>query len=107
MAKSDFASVLAAGVASSDLPLARELLLAPQARTRDFVGPQATVRELLDESPELHPGGSGRWAIDVWRLLAVECWLRGREDPNQLAALLERTTATSTSFHLESRPART
>ena len=107
VAKSDFASVLGAGVTSSDLQLARELLLAPQARTRDFVGPQAIVRELLDQSPELHPGGSGRWAIDVWRLLAVECWLRGREDPNQLAALLERTTATSTSFHLESPAART
>jgi len=103
--KIDFTPVLLAGIASTDLPLARELLLAPQALTREFVGSQPIVERLLDDPPEHHPGGGGGWAIDIWRLLAVECWLRTKEDSTQLAALLERATGASTSFHLESHTA--
>jgi asparagine synthase (glutamine-hydrolysing) len=107
VAKSDFTAVQFAAIVSSDMGLARELLLAPQARIREFVGPRASVEELLDGPPDRHPGGRGGWTIDVWRLLAAECWLRAREDSGQLAALLERAAGTSTSFHLESRAAPT
>lgn len=104
VAKSDFLPVLVAGIAGSDLPLARELLLSPQARLREFVRQQA-VGELLDGSPEHHRGGEGGWAIDIWRLLAAEFWLLAQEDANVLPALLERSPGTSTSFHLEPAPA--
>jgi len=102
MTKSDFGPVLFAGIVDRDLPLVRELLLAPQARIREFVRSQDTVVHMLDDPPERHPGGRARWAIDVWRLLAAECWLRTGEDSGELAALTERAGGTSTSFHLES-----
>jgi hypothetical protein len=104
VAKSNFAPVLLAGIVESDVPLARELLLAPQARIREFVGSDGVVEQLFDGPPERHPGGQARWTIDVWLLLGAECWLRAAEDSRQLAALLERAGGTSTSFHLESPP---
>jgi len=103
MAKSNFAPVLLAGILGRDMPLARELLLAPDARIREFVSPDG-VATLLDGPPERHRRGRAHWTVDVWLLLGAECWLRAAEDSDQLAALLERAEATSTSFHLESPP---
>jgi asparagine synthase (glutamine-hydrolysing) len=101
MNKSDFTAMLLSGIVESDLPFASELLNAPQAQVRAFVRPQA-VAALLHGSPDRHPGGPRRWAVDVWRLLAAECWLRQQEDPRELHRLLERAGQTRTSFHLES-----
>ena len=98
--KSNFASVLIAGVAEHDLPLARELLLSPHARVRDLIRPEAVRRGLLECQPQLHPAGPAGWAIDIWHLLAVECWLRALDDPDATISLLERM-ASRTSFHLE------
>ncbi len=99
--KSDFLPVLLDSVATNDLPLARELLLAPDARIREFVRTEIVQAQLLDGAPAHHPSGPANWTLEIWQLLSVECWLRAQEDPACIGSLLERTEPTRTSFHLE------
>ncbi len=101
VAKSNFVPVLVAGVADRDVGLARELLEGPSSRTRELTRERIVREQLLEGSPDAHPKGPGGWAVDILRLLSIECWLRAREDRGQLDELLERVEPTPTSFHLE------
>jgi asparagine synthase (glutamine-hydrolysing) len=102
--KSDFLPVLLAAVSAGDLLVARELLLAPNARIREFTQPELVRDRVLETQPELYTEGPAGWALDLWRLLSVECWLQAQEDPAHIATLSSRVEATRTSFHLESPP---
>jgi asparagine synthase (glutamine-hydrolysing) len=98
--KSDFAPVLSTALADEDLAQASDLLLDPDARIREFVDIDLVRRQLFETLPREHPGGSARWAIDLWRIVSAECWLRAQEDPANITTLLSRLGKTQTSFHL-------
>ncbi len=98
--KSDFAPVLSTALAADDLALARSLLLASDARIREFVEVDVVREQLFEGAPQRHPQGPERWAIDIWRMISVECWLRAQEDPADATTLLSRASETRTSFHL-------
>jgi asparagine synthase (glutamine-hydrolysing) len=100
-AKSNFIPVLIAGVGGRDLGLARELLGGRGSRVRELTSERIVREQLLEGAPEAHPRGAGGWAVDILRLLSIECWLRAREDRSQLEELLARVEPTPTSFHLE------
>jgi hypothetical protein len=100
-AKSNFVPVLIAGIGERDLGLARELLGGPNSRARELTSQQIVREQLLEGSPDAHPRGAGGWAVDILRLLSIECWLRAGEDRAWLDELLERVAPTPTSFHLE------
>jgi asparagine synthase (glutamine-hydrolysing) len=100
-AKSNFIPVLIAGIGERDLQLARELLGGPDSRVRELTSERVVREQLLEGAPAAHPRGAGGWAVDILRLLSIECWLRAREDRAQLEELMMRVEPPPTSFHLE------
>jgi asparagine synthase (glutamine-hydrolysing) len=74
--KSSFDALFHELLSGPDLPRARALLLAPDAEVNAFVDPARVRGELFDAGPPSWPAGLQRWALDVWRLLTAEIWLR-------------------------------
>jgi asparagine synthase (glutamine-hydrolysing) len=74
--KSSFDALFHELLSGPGLPRARSLLLAPDAEVRAYVDPTRLRAELFDAGPPTWPWGLQRWALDVWRLLTAETWLR-------------------------------
>jgi Asparagine synthase len=83
--KSYFDSIRIDSLLGGDLPLVRELLLAPDALTRRYTDPEQ-VRELI-ERPS--PQADASWGAQVMQLLTGECWLRQQADQGFAANMLE------------------
>jgi asparagine synthase (glutamine-hydrolysing) len=86
--KSSFDALFHELLAGADLPRVRSLLLAPDAEVRAFVDPERMRADLFDAAPPSWPWALQRWALDVWRLLTAEIWLRhqaGRPLPTRAA----------------------
>jgi asparagine synthetase B (glutamine-hydrolysing) len=84
--KSYFDSIRSDSLLGADLPLMRELLLAPDAQIRRYTSPER-VRELIEHPPPAADASS--WGAAVMQLLTGECWLRQQADPNFAASMLE------------------
>ena len=84
--KSYFDSIRTDSLLGTDLPLVRELLLAPDAQTRRYTRPGA-VRELIERPPPAAEASS--WGALVMQLLTGECWLRQQADQGFAARMLE------------------
>ena len=72
-----------------ELPLVRRLVGAQDAAIRAYVDPEALHTAVLDVEPTRRGLG---WPLDVWRVVTLECWLRGEADadaPLELAARLQ------------------
>lgn len=87
--KSNFDAVFHAGLAGPDLPVARSLLGAADARVRAYVDLPGMKVALLDGEPPPAGFRRMRWATTLWRLLTAECWLRSLEDPSAPRAAAE------------------
>lgn len=68
-----------------DREVVRSLLTARDAEVQAYVRQDAVRAMLLEPPAERRPRGWG-WA--VWRLIAVECWLRAESDPAFLDRML-------------------
>jgi hypothetical protein len=79
--KSRFDAIFHEALAGPDLALARGLVGAADARLGGYVDLDAVRAGLLTAPP---PAGDARsdWAMEVWRMLTAECWLRFQEDPS-------------------------
>jgi asparagine synthase (glutamine-hydrolysing) len=86
--KSFFDAVFEEALAGPDLPLAREILGAPEAELRAFVDLDSAYKELLAFGPPSRSGSRLAWTIPVWRLLTAECWLRSQADGGFLEGLI-------------------
>lgn len=75
-AKSSFDQVFHEALAGPDLPAIRALLTAPDAELRAYVDLNVIERRLLADGPPAHPLARAQWAVQVWRLVTGECWLR-------------------------------
>ena len=71
--KSYFDALRTESMLGVDLPVLRELLLAPSALIREHVRPEV-LRELLEHPP--HSVEAPRWSAEVLRLATGECWLQ-------------------------------
>jgi asparagine synthase (glutamine-hydrolysing) len=80
-AKSNFDAVFHRSMAGGDLPVTRQLLCDPAARIGAYVDLRAMREALLDPDPPGRLGSLSAWAINVWRLLTLEVWLRAQEGP--------------------------
>jgi asparagine synthase (glutamine-hydrolysing) len=87
--KSTFDAIFHESLAGSDLPLCRGLLCDPAARVGAYVDLARMRADLLVPDP---PRGPARatWALQLWRLLTAECWLRFQEDPAGPRRVAER-----------------
>jgi asparagine synthase (glutamine-hydrolysing) len=76
--KSRFDALFHDALAGPDLGVVRHLL-GPGAHVGQYVDLDRVRTDLLERVP----AGNGRewWALQVWRLLTAECWLRAQEDP--------------------------
>lgn len=72
--KSFFDAVFHESLAGRDLDVARALLSPREAAVGEFVDINAVQTSLLASAPE--PPQRTQWAIEVWRLVGAECWLR-------------------------------
>jgi asparagine synthase (glutamine-hydrolysing) len=77
--KSTFDQVFHDALAGPELPVARALL-GPGARVAPYVDLGAIQRDLLEPGPPEGFYGRQFWALQVWRLMTAECFLRGLED---------------------------
>jgi asparagine synthase (glutamine-hydrolysing) len=85
--KSYFDSIRSDSLLGADLPLVRELLLAPDAQIRRYTRPER-VRELIEHPPAA--AEASLWGAQVMQLLTGECWLRQQADQGFAARMLER-----------------
>jgi asparagine synthase (glutamine-hydrolysing) len=78
--RSNFDPILVEGV-RADLPVIQRLLLATDAHSRAYTDSEALARHL--NSPPAGLGPLREWAMALWRLASLECWLRlcAGEDP--------------------------
>jgi asparagine synthase (glutamine-hydrolysing) len=83
-AKSNFDAVFHQSMAGRDLPVARRLLCDPAARVGAYVNLRAMREALLDPGPPGRLGSLSAWAINVWRLVTLEVWLRAQEGPEAI-----------------------
>jgi asparagine synthase (glutamine-hydrolysing) len=88
--KSNLAPFHYASVAGPDLPPIREVLCSTDLAIAAYVDVDA-VRRLVEDVPEFGSWGSDRWATDVWRLMAAECWLRAQLDTDYADEFRART----------------
>jgi asparagine synthase (glutamine-hydrolysing) len=84
--KSYFDSIRSDSLLGTDLPLVRELLLAPDAQIRRYTRPER-VRELIERPPATAEASA--WGAHVMQLLTGECWLRQQADQGFAARMLE------------------
>lgn len=70
-----------------DIDVVRRLVLAPDARTREYTRPHA-VEGLLGQVPATW-GELSTWSDSVWRLVTIESWLRLQDEPGFARELLE------------------
>lgn len=80
--KSTFDAIFHDSLAGADLPLVRGLLGDPDARVGAFVELPAMRAALIEPDPPAR-GHRQSWALQVWRLLTLESWLRRQEDPDE------------------------
>jgi asparagine synthetase B (glutamine-hydrolysing) len=78
-AKSSFDAIFHQCLAGRDLPLVRRLLGDRDARIGAYVDLPLMRRALIDPDPPGTAGSQQLWAINVWRLLTLEIWLRTQE----------------------------
>lgn len=71
--KSNFDPVIVAGM-EADLPLVEELLLRPGAHIGAYTNLQALAAHIA--SPPQPLGARRAWAMSLWFLATMECWLR-------------------------------
>lgn len=88
--KSNFDALFHQLLAGPELPAVRQLLDPRRAHLGEYVDAAEMHRSLLAGGPP--PGGRerARWAVQVWRAVTAECWLRAQADPAALARLRER-----------------
>jgi asparagine synthase (glutamine-hydrolysing) len=79
--KSTFDAVFHEGIAGPDRPLVRAMVGARDARVREYVNVERLSEMILDKEPPSDLRGRQGWALDAWRLLTAEFWLRYQEDP--------------------------
>ncbi len=72
--KSFFTPLFVEALDGPDRACVVELLDAPDAAIRAYTRPEVVRRVLLEAPPERR---GGHWAWAVWRLVMLECWLRG------------------------------
>jgi asparagine synthase (glutamine-hydrolysing) len=77
-------------ITGPDSAIVRELLLAPDARVREFADP-AWIERNVPRSPTMADPDWLRWITVVWRLAMAECWLRWLEDERFPEGLLARS----------------
>jgi hypothetical protein len=77
-------------ITGPDSAIMRELLLAPDARVREFADP-AWIEHNVPRSPTTADPDWLTWITVVWRLAMAECWLRWLEDERFPEGLLARS----------------
>ena len=75
-------------VLRGDFPVMREVLTDPGAEILAFVDAQ-WLNKHLDRRPKTWPS-QGSWTVSTWGFFAMECWLRGLDDPSFPDRLLAR-----------------
>jgi asparagine synthase (glutamine-hydrolysing) len=84
--KSSFDTLFHELLAGHELTAARSLLLAADSEVNAFIDPVRLRSDLFGAPPPRAPGQLQAWALEVWRLVTAECWLRhqaGRPLPTQ------------------------
>jgi asparagine synthase (glutamine-hydrolysing) len=74
--KSSFDTLFHELLAGRELDAARSLVLAGDAEVNAYVDRDRVRRELFAAGPPKAPGALQGWALQVWRLVTAESWLR-------------------------------
>jgi asparagine synthase (glutamine-hydrolysing) len=74
--KSSFDTLFHELLAGRELTAARSLLLAADSEVNAFVDPTRMRSDLFGAPPPRAPALLQAWALQVWRLVTAECWLR-------------------------------
>jgi asparagine synthase (glutamine-hydrolysing) len=101
--KSNLAPFHHASIAGPDLGPIREVLSAPDLEIAAYVDGDA-VRWLVEHPPEFGVWGSDRWATDVWRLMAAECWLRAQADSEYVETFRNRKDLPRPVWKVDAEP---
>jgi asparagine synthase (glutamine-hydrolysing) len=101
--KSNLAPFHQSSIAGPDLAPIREVLSAPDLEIAAYVDVDA-VRRLVEDAPEVGVWGSDRWATDVWRLMAAECWLRAQADSDYVDAFRSREDLPRPVWKIDAQP---
>lgn len=88
--KTRFVRMVVDGVGGADFPAIARLLGDPAAEVNAYVDRDVVLRDLLDVRPEGYGQAADSWAFLLYRLSALECWLRQERDPGFLDRLQER-----------------
>ena len=100
-AKSSFDAVFHAALAGPDLAATRRILGAADAELGAYVDMEFVRREFVDPDPPSEEKPRQRWAIQVWRLLMAECWLRLQADSSFAERLADREGLISVAYDIE------
>jgi asparagine synthase (glutamine-hydrolysing) len=101
--KSNLAPFYHESVSGPDLGPIREVLTSPDLEIAAYVDVGA-VRRLVEHPPAAGVWGSDRWATDVWRLMAAECWLRAQGDSDYVDAFRNRDDLPRPSWKIDAQP---
>jgi asparagine synthetase B (glutamine-hydrolysing) len=74
--KSYFNSVISDSVITYDLPVLRDLFTGAAPKAAAWIDVDRLRRELDRPAPDRHPRGRVVWSTEMYRVGALECWLR-------------------------------
>jgi asparagine synthase (glutamine-hydrolysing) len=87
--KTVFSSLLATVFQRDEWPGMHRLLADRGARIRAYTDPHILERDILNGPTGRAGNDVWAWALGVWRLTSIECWLRAIEDRSEVEALEE------------------
>lgn len=87
--KAQFNALQNDSLALADGKAVERLLGSSRALVNAYIDPQAVRDGPLAAMARHGRGGGGGWTMPVWRLVTLECWLRGLEDPGFADQALE------------------
>ena len=79
--KAQFNAIQNDSLALTDGDVVQSLVGGPRALVNAYVDPSLVQEGPLAQMRRHRQGENGGWTMPVWRLLTLECWLRGLEDP--------------------------
>jgi asparagine synthase (glutamine-hydrolysing) len=95
--KALFDSILVDSLAGPDHAAVRDLLSTPQAELGAYVDLEGIGRTVLADGASA--AAPFQWMKQLWRLITIECWLRGQSDP-RAGVLSARSLASPASVIL-------
>lgn len=98
--KTRFVRMVVDGVGGADFDVIAHLLDDPAAEVNAYVDRKALRHDLLENRPPGYGDDAADWSFHLYRVVALECWLREEREPGFVDRLSERQTLARPAFRI-------